>query len=454
MRRSLHCPCRCDPEVPKIKFNSMKNRIAAAAIVAVYCSLSAYDMKVHHVAIGTMSAPETSEVKLTLAARFQQYNPDVNNPKDVFDSSVNSPKSAVILEEKRKFYINNLESHSTSVYNLDRLVLIKVIRHDFSEENSFLFKDATLFDYRFTTRKSHCNVFSGKPVEGCFSHGKRYLWVTYYRRSFDPNASDPSAVAIIDTDKDEIVRVMPTGPLPKMIACSPDNRYVAVTHWGDNTIGIIDISGEDVSGFKYSRLFEVEKRMVLDFDSATKINRDRNCGYCLRGTVFSPDSKYLLVGRMGGGGIAVFDMANMSYVRSVYGMETNVRHLAVSGDQLYISTNMSGYVQKTSIYGLIDSAVHASSDSTKWDGTYVGAGVRTIAVSSGGRFVFAALNNESRVSVIRAGDMKVIASIAADSYPVGMALTGDDATLIVTAQGKSPNGGGQSVMVYKVDILK
>ena len=40
-------------------------------------------------------------------------------------------------------------------------------------------------------------------------------------------------LAIIDTDKDEIVRVMPSGALPKMIATSPDNKFVAVTHWGE-----------------------------------------------------------------------------------------------------------------------------------------------------------------------------------------------------------------------------
>jgi len=50
--------------------------------------------------------------------------------------------------------------------------------------------------------------------------------VTYYRRSYDANAIDPSAVCIIDTDSDSIVRVIPTGPLPKMITCSPNNKHI------------------------------------------------------------------------------------------------------------------------------------------------------------------------------------------------------------------------------------
>lgn len=53
------------------------------------------------------------------------------------------------------------------------------------------------------------------------SHNGKYLWVPYYRRSFDLKASSPSALAIIDMQTDKVVRVMPTGPLPKYVAISP-----------------------------------------------------------------------------------------------------------------------------------------------------------------------------------------------------------------------------------------
>jgi hypothetical protein len=46
--------------------------------------------------------------------------------------------------------------------------------------------------------------------------------------------------------------------------------------------------------------------------------------------------------------------------------------------------------------------------------------------------------------------MKVIAECAADSYPVGMDISEDGKTLIVTAQGKAGNGGN-SVMIYRVN---
>jgi DNA-binding beta-propeller fold protein YncE len=46
--------------------------------------------------------------------------------------------------------------------------------------------------------------------------------------------------------------------------------------------------------------------------------------------------------------------------------------------------------------------------------------------------------------------MKVVAQCPADSYPVGMDISSDGKTLIVTSQGKSGDGGN-SVMVYKIE---
>ncbi len=429
----------------------MKYQILILGYIFFFRTLLAQDLEVRLIPIGTQSVPDISEVRLTLIARIQSYNSYVKNENDKYDRSIGSPKSAIILEEKNKFYINNLENKATTVYSLTDFSLLKNIKHKFTKEDSFLFKDTSLFDYKFHTRNSHFNIFEGKPVEGCLSHNKKYLWVTYYRRTYDMNAVDPSALAIIDTDKDEIVRVMPTGPLPKMIACSPDNRYIAVTHWGDNTIGIIDISSNDVDSFKYIRLFEVGTRPSLSYDNTVKIDRDKDCGYCLRGTVFSPDSKYLLVARMGGGGIAVFDMITMKYIRSVFGMHSNIRHLTVLGDLLYISTNITGYVEIANVYDLIDTAIKSKSDFTNWKSRYVGKGVRTIAVSGDGKYIFAAVNNESQVSVIRASDMNIISTINVDSFPVGMDIASENPRLIVTSQGRHPYGGGQSVMIFEIE---
>ncbi len=412
-------------------------------------------------ALGVRSAPQIAPVSMELYARFQHKVAATKDVNDKFDVNINSPKSVNYLPEKGKFYVQSLEGNETVVYDLKSLEKLKIIPHDFNASNQHLFKDGeyTLFDYTIQFRNGSYNVFKGKPVESCFSHNGRFLWVTYYRRSYDPNAINPSAVAIIDTNTDEIVRVMPAGVLPKMIAASPDNKFVAVTHWGDNTIGIIDIQGEDPFQFKYVKHLIVEHRLQLSFGVNEKVDRDANCGYCLRGTVFTPDGKYLLVGRMGGGGIALFNIdQDFGYMGVTFTQYNNIRHLVISGDDLLVSTNSNGYIQKipwrTFVEHRQEQAGKVSTLSEGWQNCYVGPGVRTISVSNGGKYIFACVNEASKIVAVETSTMKVVAEIPADSFPVGMEITDTNDYLLVTAQGKSNAGGGHSVTIYKVTMTE
>ncbi len=398
----------------------------------------------------------TSPVKLQLIKKFQLMKRSTESIDNVFDKHVLSPKSAHFLSSKGKVYVNALEGFQTIVYSIETWEKLKVITHTFKSTEDSLFNANTVFGYKYANRTKDFNIFSGKPVEFTTSHNEKYLWVTYYRRSYDGNAVSPSAVAIIDTDTDKIVRVMPTGPLPKMIATSPDNKYVAVTHWGDNTVGIIDISGNDVKEFRYVKHFVVGERLSFNFGEE-KVNRDANCGYCLRGTTFSSDGKYLLVGRMGGiGAIAFFNMSDLSYQGTIIGSKNNVRHITINKGDLFISTNKSGYVQKAPMQTLI-SKVEENKGKTAsfhgWEGCYVGVGARTISVSHDGRYIFAAVNYESKIVVVDREQMKKVCHIFADSFPVGMDISKEDDYLAVTAQGKSKVGGGHSFMIYSIDYL-
>ena len=400
------------------------------------------------------SSDTTGEVVMRLAHRFQSYNWTPKHKFDNYDTSINSPKSVKYALDGSKFYVQSLEGYTTSIYDAESKKLIKTLIHGFTTANDSLFKDGetTIYNYPYKQNRKQKNVFLGKPVESCFSHKGKYLWVTYYRRDFDPIAQSPSAVAIIDTEHDVIVRVMPTGPLPKMIACSPDNKRIAVTHWGDNTVAIIDIDSEDPFDFQFVKHSVVDHKMSTEF-SSSHVNRDASCGFCLRGTAYTPDGQFLLVGRMGGGGIAIFDAVNYDYLGTVFGMMSNVRHLVVKGDYLYISCNRPGYVQRCSWRELVKTRLDSQEKKvnyTAFENVYVGTGARTIVLTSDGKYLFACANNVSKIVAVRTADMKVVAKIPADSYPVGMAISADDSELIVTSQGKS-NKGGNSVMVFYLD---
>ena len=306
-----------------------------------------------------------------------------------------------ILDAKNKFYVHSLEGCRTSVYRLSDFQPLATVNHQFNYSNQHLFSSTDYFDYEFQTRRTQRNHFAGKPVESCFSHNGKYLWVTYYRRSYDQNAVDPSALCVIDTDADTIVRVMPTAPLPKMIACSSDSRTIAVTHWGDNTMAMIDISSADPKQWRYLKNIVIDRRLSFSYDKTdtVKIDRDQNCGNCLRGTVFTPDNKLVFIGKMGGGSIAVVDVAKRTYLGSVTGMKPNLRHLVIKNGYIYLSINKTGFVQRALLDDFLKYAVENTKQPfTLWKSAYVGKGARTIVASPDGKYIFAAVNPDEIVA--------------------------------------------------------
>jgi DNA-binding beta-propeller fold protein YncE len=407
------------------------------------------------VPIGTISISNNSEVEVRLVKRFQRNNINTKDTSDCYDQYINSPKSVRILNNKHKFYVNSLEGCSTSVYSQDDFKLLKVIRHEFDSKNQYLFDQDYKVDCFFSTKVGQLNYFNGKPVESCLSHNGKYLWIPYYRRSYDHNATDPSAVCIVDTDTDTIVRVITVAPLPKMITCSPDNKIIAITHWGDSTVTLIDISSFKPKEFRFIDNIVIDHKLLLKYNKNETIDRDHNCGNCLRGTVFTPDSKYIFVGKMGSDGIAIIDVRSRKYIATVTGMKQNVRHLLIRNSILYLSINKTGFVQKTSLNEFISHFLCKSKNEpyTKWKNAYVGLGARTISITPDGKYLFVAVNNESKVVVVRTEDMKVIAKCETDSYPVGLDVSEDGKWIIVTSQGRGGEGGN-SVMVYKVNYKK
>ncbi|MBO4793496.1 MAG: peptidoglycan-binding protein [Deltaproteobacteria bacterium] len=370
------------------------------------------------------------------------------------DEHVRSPKSAIFHPSGRMFYVNALEGMETLVYDAHSLKRLAIIRHVFGTQDSPLFRDGeeTLFDYVYNSDAGagRRNCFGGKPVESAFSHGGRYLWVTYYRRNYDHNASSPSAVAIIDTEKNEIVRVIPTGPLAKMIVPSPDGKTMAIIHWGDNSIGLIDISSEDPMQFSYKKLLVVGRRLPLRGISG---DRDQQCGHCLRGATFTKDSRYLMVGRMHGGGITVFDLEDGTTLGTLESVAYTPRHLVLSpdGETLFVSSNSSGIVSSLKVSRLLQAVREAKGGSTRaYRGRelFVGHGARTLAVSPNGKRLYVACNRESKLVRVDVDAWKATGSIPVAPYAVGVAVSPDETLLVTTSQGRGGRGG-DVVGVYR-----
>lgn len=406
--------------------------------------------QIEHPALGTKVSTADSTFTITLLSRKQNYS---YLESATLDKDIRSPKSVNIHPDGTKYYVNSLEGGKTVVYESGTNTKLKVIEHEFTEADSLLWSKPSGL-YSFTHYKKNLNTFRGKPVESAFSHNGRYLWIPYYRRSYDINAQDPSAVAIIDTETDSIVKLMETGPLPKMVAVSGDNHNVAITHWGNNTVGIINIVSDSPDEWYYEDCVTIQHKLTLNYSLTASVNRDINSGLCLRGTVFTPDGRYLLVGCMGGnGGIGVIDLLDFSYKGHVYGMKTNLRHLVIRNGYIYLSINKEGCIQRIPLetfYEAINQMENGKVTLSDWENCKVAAGARTIDITPDGRYVVAACNFSSRLVVVDTESFKEIARIKADSYPVGLDISKDGKYVYTTSQGRE-GGGGNCVDIYQMD---
>ncbi|MGZ3737465.1 MAG: YncE family protein, partial [Bdellovibrionota bacterium] len=418
------------------------------------------------VELGRKSTPEESPLSLLFLARRQSYNRNPDNPMDVFDSDIQSPKSVHFAPDGHRVFVNSLEGGRTVIYDSLGTEKLGVIKHRFTAEEAGLFLEGTKapWDYSFPKSVKKPNEFFGRPVEIEHTHKGRYLWIPYYRRSFDKNGSMPSALSIVDTQTDKIVRVMAVGPISKYVKRSSTGRWLAVSHWGDNTVGLIDVRGHDPAKFHHDHLLVVEKRVA---PKDMKGDRDRNCGFCVRGLAFSEDDHYLFVTRMKGGGIAVFKLdpkgkTAPAYLGTLFGLVPGPRDLEISSSgMLYISCNASGVVARLPWRKLVE-ALTALPPETKYEErslkvkpadlglekAYVGIGARSLRLSHDEKTVFVTVNQSSELVAVDAHAMRISARIPVDSYPVGLELSPDGEEVWVTSQGRSAKGGN-SVGVFQ-----
>lgn len=410
------------------------------AVAALAADGSAATERIVRATVGQRVQAPDGSITITCIGRKQNYD---WRDTATLDKDILSPKSVTFHPDGTRYYVNSLEGGLTIVYEAWSGRKLKTIVHRHPSDGGPGWNVPSPY-YRFTHYSDGSGrAFWGKPVESTFSHGGRYLWVPYYKRSFDINAQDPSAVAIIDTRCDSIVRMMETGPLPKMITCSHGGSLIAVTHWGNNTVGLIDISGNDPSRWHHLAPVAVGKELKLDFSLTEHIDRDTHSGLKLRGTAFTPDDRYLLVGCMGGGGIAVIDVQRREYLGIITGIY-NARHLVTDHGYLYASCNVSGLVMRIpldSIKAAIDRHSKGSIKPAGWETCQVDRGARTIELSPSGRFLFAVCNFSSSLNVVDTRTMQVVATIAVDSYPVGLDISHDGTLLVTTSQGHKGHGG-------------
>jgi hypothetical protein len=135
-------------------------------------------------------------------------------------------------------------------------------------------------------------------------------------------------------------------------------------------------------------------------------------------------------------------------------MMANLRHMLIHDGWLYLSINNSGNVQRIKLETFLNVARKMNGKNAilnGWQTCKVAAGARTIVISPSGRYIFAACNVDSKLCIVDTRTMKMIGSAPVDSYPVGLDISRDGQTVIVTSQGRGENKGGNAVNIFHVN---
>jgi DNA-binding beta-propeller fold protein YncE len=336
------------------------------------------------------------------------------------DVDMVSPKSVLFHPVLPKFYVNALEAGKTLVYSRN-------------------FERLTTIEHRFASHSTLTpgQAFWGKPVEGWFTHEGRYLWLTYYRFSDDPQAQGGSGFSVVDTTTDKIVATYPTGNIPKFVTATSDSSKLAVVLWGENKVELFDI--RDPLHAHRASIVQLGGPVLAPRGS----DRDVTCGGCLRGAAFVPGSTLLAVAKMGGGGLYLVDTATAQQVRFLPRVPATPRHLQVYGDYLYLSANVSGTVGRISLVDLRRAAADPHFEPPVHS-RRIGVGARTLKVVKDQ--VYVALNESKQVAVMNL-DFSNLRYLPAPAFPVGLDVQED--LLAVTSQGKK-GVGGHRVWVYRL----
>lgn len=405
----------------------------------------------------SQSLPEESPVKLSLINRWQSYNANTALKNDHYDQDIFSPKSVSFSDAGDMAFVQSLEGAKTLFFKSDGSEKLAVIKHQFDKQAIKQLADKKPpFSYKVDSKM--LKGFTGKPVESIVTHDSKYLWTTYYRKSHDKLGQQTSAVAIIDIKDRKILRIMGTGPISKYIEKSPDQKWIAISNWGDNTVGLYNVSSTNPSDFKEHQLLVVEKKHPL---KNLKANRDKDCGFCVRGLAFSPDSQYLFVTRMKGGGISIYkknSKDSFEFLGTAMGLQPGPRdiHFSKDGKDIFIGCNSSGTIAKVpfkELIALFDDSKGKKIDVTNTDLKYtkkfVGLGVRSFKAHPKHDYLFLTSNNGSEIIIVKSTDLSVLGRVPVDSYPVGLSISPDGKYLWVTSQGKDAQGGN-SVSVFLI----
>ena len=299
-----------------------------------------------------------------------------------------SPKSVAASGTGFVTAQNMMYRHSVTVYDSRRLKLVRTI------SDAVRLSQLGHPEYRGVSR--------GAPVEAAFTSDGRYAYVSNYSMygaGFGPEGSDtcsPSSgyhrsfVYRIDMRTLKIDEAYKVGAVPKVVAVTPDDRYVLVTNWCTYDLSVIS-----------TKLGREVKRIYI--------------GPYPRGIAVSPKGNAAYVAVMGGNHLVRVDLRRWTTSSIGVGAGPRAAEFHPSDRYIFVSLNAEGRVAKLDLKtGVVRAKVST------------GNAPRSLALAADGRALYVVNYESGTITKLRTSDMKTLQTVNACYHPIG--ITYDRAT--------------------------
>ena len=335
-------------------------------------------------------------------------------------------KSVIFNASGSKLYAMNLEG--MSIYEFDQAT------RKISREFKFTPTRGMGWDYN---KSRPINSFQEKPVEACFSHDDKILWVSLHNaegivpiwvndftknnaNTTDDQKTKPVTVIYPGTAKLDSFRVplIETGKTPKVISRTADSKYLLVSNWHSRTASVLEM---DAATYPYGKVISTIPVSAIPRGIAVD---DKN------------GKSYIAI--MGGASLNVVDNTTWKS-ESIMNVWSSPRHIVMdTSGHLFVSYNSLGTIaciEAASGKQLFSAKTHSQP--------------RTIVLSKNHKFIFVTCYSSDFVDVykINFDNFVKVASLPCAGHPVGVDVFENDDKL--EAWVCSYSSGSISIYTFK-----
>lgn len=300
-----------------------------------------------------------------------------------------APKSVVVAPDGKVAVINNLEGMSVWI--------VDAASKEVTRKIQFLKTPGMGYDY---DKHRPIPSFQEKPVECTFSNNGRYLWISLhnaggvvvYDREEQLEPQGPSKKATVTDVAQNRTRELrlpfiATGRTPKVLATSPDQKWVYVANWHSHDVSVIDAVA----------LRKIKNIPVVRIP---------------RGIVFLKNGEYAYVCNMGSDVLSKIRLSDHTLVGNIR-VGANPRHIISSPDAKYLYVSLNGPGQIVKFDPAEDRIVARAK---------VGRQARTIDISQDGASLFVCNYNDDNVGIVDTNRMEETSKVPAGPHPVGLSV--------------------------------